>query len=131
MRGAAAVTLALVALAPAARAQSADDWLGPDKALHFGASALFAGGGYALGALAFDGAPGRLALGAGVGLAAGVGKELLDLAGYGDPSWRDLAWDALGTGFGVLVAWLVDQAIRAPSGRPAATALGPSLTLTW
>ncbi len=135
-----------------ARAQSADDWCGADKALHFTASAVIAGGCYALGAALFDDTWPRVTLGVGVGLAAGVGKELIDLAGYGDPSWRDLTWDALGVGVGALAAWGVDMAVRAlrappPQpvddvcplpGRharwtltPTLTSRGASLTLAW
>ena len=51
----------------------------------------------------------RLGVGAGFALTVGIGKELWDLAGHGDPSWKDLAWDALGTGVGVLIAWIVDR----------------------
>jgi putative lipoprotein len=111
------LALALVLASSAASAQSSDDWFGADKALHFSASALIAGGGYAVGAWTFEATWPRVLLGAGVGLAAGVGKELIDLAGDGDPSWRDLAWDALGTGVGVTVAWLIDRAVRAPTPR--------------
>jgi uncharacterized protein YfiM (DUF2279 family) len=50
----------------------------------------------------------RLGTGAALGLGAGVAKELFDLHTGGDPSWRDLAWDALGTATGLLVAYLVD-----------------------
>ncbi|MFO0604220.1 MAG: hypothetical protein U0324_13645 [Polyangiales bacterium] len=137
--GPAACGLALALAAGAARAQSGDAWFGADKALHFTASALIAGGGYALGAGCFEATAPRVLLGAGLGLAAGVGKELVDLAGYGDPSWRDLAWDALGVGVGVTAAWLVDRALR-PTARPPRPAwtLAPSiaragvaLTLAW
>lgn len=152
MRIAITVITALVCVAPEASAQSADDWFGADKALHFTASAVIAGGGYALGAALFDDTWPRVTLGVGVGLAAGVGKELVDLAGYGDPSWRDLTWDALGVGVGALAAWGVDMAVRAlrappPQpvddvcplpGRharwtltPTLTSRGASLTLAW
>lgn len=121
MRLRAAVVLgSVMSFASAAGAQSSDDWFGRDKALHFAASAAIAGGAYAVGALWLDDTLPRALLGAGAGLAAGVGKELLDLAGYGDPSWRDLAWDVAGTGVGVLAAWALDVALRpAPSPPPA------------
>ena len=47
-----------------------------------------------------------------VALGAGVGKELWDLNGPGDASWRDLTWDVIGTATGVLVASGVDWLIR-------------------
>lgn len=137
--GPAACGLALALAAGAARAQSGDEWLGADKALHFTASALISGSGYALGAWGFEATAPRVFLGAGLGLAAGVGKELVDLAGDGDPSWRDLAWDALGVGVGVTAAWLVDRALR-PTARPPRPAwtlvpsiarAGATLTLAW
>jgi putative lipoprotein len=47
-----------------------------------------------------------------LGLGAGIAKELVDLGGAGDPSWRDLTWDVLGTVTGVLVASAIDWVIR-------------------
>lgn len=113
---AASIGAALLLAPTPARAD--DDWLGPDKALHFGASALVAGGGYALGAAAFEGYGPRLALGVGLGLAAGLTKELLDAAGLGDPSAKDLVWDVAGVAVGVGLAFSIDFAVRGPS-RPA------------
>lgn len=145
-----ALSLSTLALGREATAQDADPWLGADKALHFTLSAAIAGGGYALGAVWFDDAAPRAAFGAGLALSAGVGKELLDLAGLGDPSWRDLTWDVVGTGVGVLAAWGIDRLIHALrplpprdegvcrlAGRarwtltPTFTARGASLTLAW
>lgn len=101
-------SILLLALPTAAHAD-ADPWFGRDKALHFGASATLAAGGYALGGALFDGREARLATGAGLALGAGVAKELADLAGAGDPSWRDMAWNAIGTGAGLLLAWGADS----------------------
>lgn len=112
-------------------AAAQDAWLGPDKALHFSACAALAGVGYA-GAAHFDEPPWlRLAVGATVALSAGVGKELLDLAGRGAPSWRDLAWDVAGTAVGLVSAWLLDRFVLTPLlGGPRAllwpSALAPS-----
>jgi hypothetical protein len=50
----------------------------------------------------------RALAGAGLALSAGVAKELWDLSGHGDPSWKDLAWDGMGTGVGVGLALGVD-----------------------
>ncbi len=106
----------LVAPAPV-RAQSMDDWFGADKALHFSVSALLAGAGYAATAPFTERTPVRVGVGAGFALSLGIAKELYDASGAGDPSWRDLTWDALGTGVGVLTAWLVDLAIHAATDR--------------
>ncbi len=90
-----------------------DDWFGPDKALHFSVSALLAGAGYAATAPFTERTAVRVGVGAGFALSLGIAKELYDATGAGDPSWRDFTWDALGTGVGVLTAWLVDLAIHA------------------
>lgn len=118
MRRWAVVAALAVALAGAARAQSADPdpWFGQDKALHFGASAGIAVTGYALGGLWDPSSePLRLVMGGSTALAAGVAKELFDLTtGLGMPSWRDLAWDVAGTAVGLAVAWAVDRLIIQP-----------------
>src|SRR5262245_59599488 len=78
-----------------------DPWFGPDKALHFGASAALSAAGYGLAAARTRKTAPRFILGASLALAAGVGKELVDLRGGGTASYRDLAWDALGTATGL------------------------------
>lgn len=113
---AAALAVSLLS-APAARAQDPDPWLGRDKALHFGACAILAGGGYALGAAVEGTRAGGLAVGAAAGIGAGAGKELLDLAGLGDPSWRDFVWDLAGTAVGLAVGWGLDLLLRGVSPR--------------
>jgi putative lipoprotein len=112
LRRAVAALLAVAlsfALAPSAVAADPDPWFGRDKALHFGASSLLAGGGYA-GAAAFSERTGvRVATGASLALSAGIAKEVYDRYGGGDASWRDLTWDVVGTATGLLVAWLLDR----------------------
>jgi uncharacterized protein YfiM (DUF2279 family) len=79
-------------------AGSADGWLSADKLQHFFSSAFVQSISY--GALRGVGAghAGALA-GASVTTAAvGVGKELYDARHRGDPSARDLVWDAAGAG---------------------------------
>ena len=105
----AALAALACALAPG-RAQAVDDdpWLGRDKALHFGASAVIAAGGYGVSSLFFESRGARLGIGAGLGAAAGIGKELYDRAGNGRASWKDLTWDAAGIATGLATAWAID-----------------------
>jgi putative lipoprotein len=115
------VVLALLAARPA-RADDRDPWFGRDKALHFGASALLASGGYGATALVTDNRRVRLAVGGGFAFSLGVAKELWDLSGHGDPSWRDLTWDAVGTATGLAVAaaidWATDKLMSRHAARP-------------
>lgn len=106
------VALAVALLAPSVRAADPDPWLGTDKALHFGVSAAIAGGSYAAAAAVFDARGHALLASAGLTLGVGVGKEALDLAGFGDPSWRDVAADVAGTAVGLAIAWAIDLAVR-------------------
>jgi putative lipoprotein len=98
-------------VAPGARAADPDPWFGRDKALHFGASALLASGGYGAAALVTDDRRARLVVGGSFAFSLGVAKELWDLAGHGDASWRDLTWDAVGTVTGLAVAAALDWTI--------------------
>lgn len=110
-----AAALLLWSASSRAQVPEGDPWLGPDKALHFGASAVLAGGGYTLGALASEETAPRFIVGAGVALTAGAAKELYDLTGRGDFSLRDLTWDAIGTATGLLISYAVDRLFFAPS----------------
>jgi putative lipoprotein len=105
------VLAAVVVLAPAPRARAAepDPWFARDKALHFGATFTLAGGGYAGAALISPRESVRTAAGAGLGLGAGIAKEIYDRYSGGHPSWRDLTWDMVGTATGLLTAWLLDR----------------------
>ena len=60
----------------------------------------------------------RVVAGASLAMAAGIGKELWDLAGHGDPSWKDLTWDAIGTATGVLTARAIDWLVVRIAARP-------------
>ena len=63
----------------------------------------------------FDARGHALIAGAALAAAAGIGKETLDLAGFGDPSWKDLAWDGIGMVAGLAAAWSVDLLARGVS----------------
>lgn len=109
--------LLALSLSPAARAQSSSDpdpWFGQDKALHFGASLGLSLTGYGVTALFTDSTATRLGVGAGVALGAGMAKELIDLAGFGHPSHRDLVWNVAGTAGGLLLAWVLDRTVFQP-----------------
>ena len=65
--------------------------------------------------------PARIGAGAALAVGAGVAKELWDLDGHGDASWRDLSWDLIGAATGLLVSvgvdWAVHRMFRPPPGR--------------
>ncbi len=109
-----------------------DPFWGPDKALHFAASATIAAGGYAVSTAFVDARAHALLIGGGAAALAGLGKEALDLAGYGDPSWKDLAWDGIGIVCGLGLAFGLDLLVRGVDrshpafGSPRESALAPS-----
>jgi putative lipoprotein len=125
MRGAASVVafLAATALSGPAHADDADPWISRDKAFHFDVSAGIAAAGYGVSAAwLVDARWKALAIGGGVALAAGAGKEIVDATGLfgGDASWKDFAWDAMGTAVGLAIAWGVDLLLGGvDSARPA------------
>ncbi|HEY1099027.1 MAG TPA: hypothetical protein VGF99_08860 [Myxococcota bacterium] len=79
-----------------------------DKLKHAGASAAIVDAVWLAAALLDQPLPVRLGASVVVGAAAGVGKELYDLAGYGTPDVDDLLFDAYGIGLGVGVALVVE-----------------------
>lgn len=116
------LVLPALLLAPRARAASSgDEWLGTDKAKHFGVTLGLGAVGYGGGALLFDTPRARLLSGAALGMGVGLGKELYDLGRGSRFSVKDLAWDALGTATGLALAWLVDRLFfsEAPARPPA------------
>jgi putative lipoprotein len=122
------VALAASLLAPAARAQDDDPWVSRDKALHFDVSAGIAAAGYGVSAgWLVDARWKALAIGGGVALAAGAGKELLDATHVlgGDPSWRDFTWDVFGTIAGLALAWGIDLLVGGISPKQPALAAPP------
>jgi len=115
----AAAVLFVTFLSSGARAAppDPDPWWGTDKALHMSVCAGLSGGGYALSTQITGDIPGRAAFGAAVGIGAGLGKEVLDATGLGDPSWKDFLWDVIGTSIGISVAITIDFAVRAARGK--------------
>jgi uncharacterized protein YfiM (DUF2279 family) len=65
--------------------------------------------------------PARAGVGFALAAGAGAAKELWDLEGHGDASWRDLGWDLVGATTGVLFAlgadWVVHRIFHPPPGR--------------
>jgi putative lipoprotein len=114
-----ALTFALSLVSRPAAAAEPDPWFGPDKALHFGVSAGLAAGGYAALSPWLDSRAERAVGGAAFSLTLGAGKELWDLTGHGDPSWRDFTWDVLGTAAGVALALGVDALVSRNKDAPA------------
>jgi len=103
-----ATSLCVPTLAHAAPSAGENDpWFARDKYLHGSVSAALAIGGYAAASFATPDPKLRLGVGAGLALSAGITKELLDLRGPGDASWRDLTWDFVGTASGLLLSWFV------------------------
>jgi putative lipoprotein len=124
-----ATSLAAAALL-ACRSAAADDWLGADKALHFGASAAIAGGAYGAAIPIFEEPLPRAVAAGSAAVALGAGKELADLAGAGDPSWKDFAWDLVGAAVGVAVAVVLDVSLRGEDRESRGRSLSP-LVARW
>ncbi len=78
-----------------------DPWVGPDKALHLGVSYIAYSAARTLGAERGEAA--------GLTLTLGLSKELWDLSGRGQPSWKDLLWDLVGVGLGLAVEQLAER----------------------
>lgn len=108
LRSAALVIAIAVALPSPASAQL----LRRDDRLHLGLSSLIAFGAYGVVALVDERDWVRVSVGGAVALAAGIAKELWDLSGRGDPSWRDFGFDVIGTGVGLLAGWLLGLLVR-------------------
>jgi putative lipoprotein len=112
----ACAALSATLLSRTACASDADPWFGPDKALHFGLSAALSAGGYALSSVWLDTRAERAIAGGTFSLTLGAGKELWDLSGHGDPSWRDFTWDVIGTGVGLGLAVATDALLSSKQG---------------
>jgi len=94
---------------PAPRHSARDPWFGRDKLLHFTASMLIQSAAHSV--FRARGADfSQASVGAGLVTAtAGIGKELWDLQGHGDASFRDLTWDAIGGASGAVLMRQLDH----------------------
>lgn len=108
----------MIASSAKAHAQDTDRWFSADKGIHFGASAAISGTTYGVTTRYFNNRYAPLLIGAGIGIAAGISKEVWDAGGYGTPSWKDFAWDVLGVATGLVVAWSIDRLLQHGSSRP-------------
>ena len=86
-----------------------DRWFGPDKLLHFTASAVIQSVAHTTlrsrGMRYGDASRGA----AGMTAAVGIGKELWDRERHADFSLRDLAWDAIGAASGAVLMRQFDR----------------------
>lgn len=97
----------------ACSAHAADEWWGYDKGEHLvvttGVAAVFSQGSRFFVASPFV----RAGIGFGAAVVIGAGKELVDLAGFGDPSWKDFTWDVIGAAVGTVLSfafeWVLDR----------------------
>jgi putative lipoprotein len=96
----------------------ADPFWGRDKALHFVVAGTIAGAGYGTTTAFTDDRWKAFAIGGAAAIGAGALKEGLDAVGYGDPSWKDFAWDVIGAACGLGLAWAIDVGIRGGSVPP-------------
>jgi|GEM_PF-668221 len=86
-----------------------DDWFANDKAMHFGAAAMLSGGTTLACEKDNPDDDGNIAIGVGVAMAFGAGKEWYDLSVKRTYwSWKDFIWDAVGAVAGGLVASAAD-----------------------
>lgn len=104
--GAKLCALVLAGFLPITGCAGEDDWLGQDKFLHFGASALIDSACYwtlreGIELPKYN----SLAISAAATLSLGVAKELSDETFSG----KDLAWDIIGTGVGTILWVIIDR----------------------
>jgi putative lipoprotein len=98
-------------LSSSAWAQDRDPWFATDKYLHFSVSAGIASAGYGAAALVTDSPKKRVYSSWVLGLTAGLSREIWKLAAHGDPSYRDLTWDIVGTATGTVLTYLFDRLV--------------------
>jgi putative lipoprotein len=104
-----------------------DDWIAPDKGLHFGLGAGLAAAGYGVASVWLEPRWARASVGFGSAFALGLAKEAWDASGRGDPSARDVTWDLLGALTGTGLAWGIDLAWQRGRRRRNAAFARPAL----
>ena len=97
------VCAGLLCAAPSQQTLPPDLWFAEDKLKHFAFSYMITTGTFAA-ARTVTGRNESILIGAGVGLLAGISKELYDKKTNRSSSFRDLIWDAAGVAAGVLIA---------------------------
>ncbi|MCL2625463.1 MAG: hypothetical protein FWD46_01420 [Cystobacterineae bacterium] len=111
----------LLCLGLPSQAQAADDgWWAKDKRKHLIVSSSLAGVTYLwLGQTRLEPAF-RMGASALVVLGLGALKEAWDALGYGQPSWKDMTWNVIGSAVGLVVAWFIEHWLwpAAPRGIP-------------
>ena len=127
--GALVTSTSIVSASSSAHAQTdPDPWWGRDKALHFTVAGAIAGVGYGVGTAFLDHRWQCAVFGGGLAVGAGAAKELLDMTGTGDPSWKDFTWDVNGAAVGLGVAIAIDALVRPrDASSPSSTATTPLL----
>jgi uncharacterized protein YfiM (DUF2279 family) len=110
---------ALLAAPPALRAaEPADPWLGEDKIRHGAVSMVLAAEAYGFAAEITASPWERAAAGFGVSVGLGLAKEVADLAGAGDASYRDVVWNVAGALLGAGIVLAMDVLTGAPRAPP-------------
>ena len=101
--------------------------------VHFTSDAAIASATYVVASAHLPARGYALLVAGGTAMAAGFGKELLDLHTEGRFGWREIAWDAFGTAAGLGLAWGLDLLIRGKDAQhpllfaPAADGRGTAL----
>jgi len=126
-RCAAAASIVVLVIAPDARGADPDPFWGPDKALHFAVAGTLAGIGYGTTTALTSDRWKAFAVGGGVAIGAGALKEGLDAMGFGDASWKDFAWDAIGAACGLGIAWAIDVGVQGGKVPPLTAGASASL----
>jgi len=92
-----------------------DNWWALDKYLHFLGSLGFSFALYSFSSLFTRRTWLNFLIAFTIPLLVGGGKELLDLAGFGSPSWKDMTWNTLGVVLGLVFAFIFMKEFHARS----------------
>ena len=103
---------ALAAVLCAGCAHAADQWWAYDKGEHLIATTVISSLGTQVPRFWVESVFARAAIGFGAAVVVGAGKELLDLTGFGDPSWKDFTWDVIGAAVGTVISLAVEWVVE-------------------